>query len=104
MPAGRGRGVHAQRAVVAVRFFRAVRGEGGRFGLGLSIVSRVVKANKYHVKGYNTDDGVCFRIYREQPKQKKKQNEKKTRRDLKKDHAETKKELFVSHESKDHLE
>lgn len=80
------------------------KGEGGRFGLGLSIVSRVVKANKYHVKGYNTDDGVCFRIYREQPKQKKKQNEKKTRRDLKKDHAETKKELFVSHESKDHLE
>ena len=80
------------------------KGEGGRFGLGLSIVSRVVKANKYHVKGYNTDDGVCIRIYREQPKQKKKQNEKKTRRDLKKDHAETKKELFVSHESKDHLE
>ena len=80
------------------------KGEGGRFGLGLSIVSRVVKANKYHVKGYNTDDGVCFRIYREQPKQKKKQNEKKTRRDLKKDHAETKKELFVSHESKDHSE
>ena len=80
------------------------KGEGGRFGLGLSIVSRVVKANKYHVKGYNTDDGVCFRIYREQPKQKKKQNEKKMRRDLKKDHAETKKELFVSHESKDHSE
>lgn len=53
------------------------KGEGGRFGLGLSIVSRVVKANKYHVKGYNTEDGVCFRIYRDEPKQKKKQNEKK---------------------------
>nr|WP_290458843.1 HAMP domain-containing sensor histidine kinase [Dubosiella newyorkensis] len=40
------------------------KGEGGRFGLGLSIVSKVTKTNHYIVKGYNTDDGVCFRIYR----------------------------------------
>ena len=43
------------------------KGEGGRFGLGLSIVSKVAKANKYKVKGYNTEDGVCFRIYRDKP-------------------------------------
>lgn len=47
------------------------KGEGGRFGLGLSIVSKVTKTNKYLVKGYNTDDGVCFRIYRNKPKSKK---------------------------------
>lgn len=41
------------------------KGEGGRFGLGLSIVSKVTKANHYKVKGYNTEDGVCFRIYRD---------------------------------------
>ncbi|MCF0105613.1 MAG: HAMP domain-containing histidine kinase [Holdemanella sp.] len=45
------------------------KGEGGRFGLGLSIVHKVSKANNYIVMGYNTEDGVCFRIYRkEQPK------------------------------------
>ncbi len=43
------------------------KGEGGRFGLGLSIVSKVTKANNYQVKGYNTEDGVCFRIYRDKP-------------------------------------
>ncbi|WP_297237441.1 HAMP domain-containing sensor histidine kinase [uncultured Faecalicoccus sp.] len=53
------------------------KGEGGRFGLGLSIVSRVVKANKYHVKGYNTEDGVCFKIYRNVEKPKKKNPERK---------------------------
>jgi two-component system sensor histidine kinase CssS len=45
-----------------------VMGEGGRFGLGLSIVSKVTKANRYKVQGYNTSDGVCFRIYRDQEK------------------------------------
>ena len=46
------------------------KGEGGRFGLGLSIVDKVVKANHYRVKGFNTDDGVCFEIYREQSEKK----------------------------------
>lgn len=50
------------------------KGEGGRFGLGLSIVDKVVKANHYYVKGYNTDDGVCFEIYRPHPKVKKQTN------------------------------
>lgn len=44
------------------------KGEGGRFGLGLSIVSKVVRANHYEVRGENTADGVIFRIFREKPK------------------------------------
>lgn len=51
------------------------KGEGGRFGLGLSIVSKVCKANRYLVKGENTEDGVCFIIYRKaKPVKKKKEN------------------------------
>lgn len=42
-----------------------IMGEGGKFGLGLSIVSKVVAANNYKVQGMNTEDGVAFRIYRE---------------------------------------
>lgn len=38
------------------------KGAGGKFGLGLSIVSKVVNANGYHVCGENTPDGVIFRI------------------------------------------
>lgn len=45
-----------------------IKGEGGRFGLGLSIVYKVVQANKYKVQGLNTKDGVCFRIWRDVPK------------------------------------
>lgn len=56
------------------------KGEGGRFGLGLSIVSKVTKANKYLVKGYNTEDGVCFRVYRDKPKNKKNEIKKKDNR------------------------
>ncbi len=48
------------------------KGEGGRFGLGLSIVSKVCKANHYIVKGENSEDGVRFIIYRKMKKQRKK--------------------------------
>ena len=44
------------------------KGQDGKFGLGLSIVSKVVKANNYDVSGENTSDGVIFRINR--PKRK----------------------------------
>lgn len=40
------------------------KGQGGKFGLGLSIVSKVVRANHYQVSGENTSEGVIFRIYR----------------------------------------
>lgn len=45
-----------------------IMGEGGKFGLGLSIVSKVVQANQYKVQGLNTQEGVCFRIYRDRVK------------------------------------
>lgn len=47
-----------------------VMGEGGKFGLGLSIVYKVVQANNYKVQGLNTSDGVCFRIWRDTPHKK----------------------------------
>lgn len=40
------------------------KGTDGQFGLGLSIVSRVVGANGFKVEAGNTIDGVIFRIYR----------------------------------------
>lgn len=40
------------------------KGQGGKFGLGLSIVAKVVSANNYEVCGENTADGVIFRIYK----------------------------------------
>lgn len=39
------------------------KGTDGQFGLGLSIVQKVVSANKYKVECGNTADGVIFRIY-----------------------------------------
>lgn len=47
------------------------KGQGGQFGLGLSIVWKVVKANGYEVAGENTSDGVIFRIWRRIVKEKK---------------------------------
>lgn len=38
------------------------KGKGGKFGLGLSIVAKVVQANDYEVSGENMSDGVIFRI------------------------------------------
>lgn len=65
------------------------KGEGGRFGLGLSIVSKVVKANHYQVRGENTADGVIFRIFRERkhtkPERKQKNIRGKNRRETKND-------------------
>lgn len=40
------------------------KGQGGKFGLGLSIVAKVVQSNHYEVSGENTSDGVIFRIYK----------------------------------------
>ncbi|MEG0314431.1 MAG: HAMP domain-containing sensor histidine kinase [Erysipelotrichaceae bacterium] len=38
------------------------KGKEGKFGLGLSIVYKVVSANGYRVYGENTSEGVIFRI------------------------------------------
>ncbi|MBQ7889866.1 MAG: HAMP domain-containing histidine kinase [Erysipelotrichaceae bacterium] len=40
------------------------KGTDGKFGLGLSIVYRVVTTYNYKVEAENTDNGVLFRIYR----------------------------------------
>lgn len=40
------------------------KGAGGNFGLGLSIVFKVVNAYGYHICGENTTNGVIFKIYR----------------------------------------
>lgn len=40
------------------------KGQQGKFGLGLSIVAKVVQANHYEVSGENTSDGVIFRIFK----------------------------------------
>ena len=47
---------------IIVLFKPYEKGQGGKFGLGLSIVSKVVNANHYEVCGENTADGVIFRI------------------------------------------
>ncbi len=58
-------GIKMDESRVESLFAPFAKGEGGRFGLGLSIVKKVTSANHYKVEGYNTDDGVCFRIWRE---------------------------------------
>lgn len=40
------------------------KGTGGKFGLGLSIVKKVVETYGYNVTGENMNDGVIFRVYR----------------------------------------
>ena len=38
------------------------KGQGGQFGIGLSIVYKVTTANGYNVSGENMTKGVIFRI------------------------------------------
>lgn len=56
---------------IKVLFKPYEKGQGGKFGLGLSIVSKVVAANHYEVCGENTEDGVIFRITKPKPEGKK---------------------------------
>lgn len=41
------------------------KGAGGKFGLGLSIVSKIVHAYGYQICGENTQNGVIFKIYKQ---------------------------------------
>ncbi len=56
------------------------KGNKGKFGLGLSIVKKVVETYGYNVTGENLNDGVVFRIYttRKMKKAPKKKNSKKS--------------------------
>ncbi|MBR4163184.1 MAG: HAMP domain-containing histidine kinase [Solobacterium sp.] len=47
------------------------KGSNGQFGLGLSIVYRVVNTYGYRVNAENLRQGVCFRIWREATKKEK---------------------------------
>lgn len=58
------------------------KGQGGQFGLGLSIVAKVVKGNNYEVFGENTSDGVIFRICRKCVKEKKGKEDRKSIRKI----------------------
>ena len=49
---------------IATLFKPYEKGAGGKFGLGLSIVSKVVHAYGYHICGENSQDGVIFKIYK----------------------------------------
>ncbi|MBQ1775279.1 MAG: HAMP domain-containing histidine kinase [Erysipelotrichaceae bacterium] len=54
------------------------KGNKGKFGLGLSIVKKVVETYGYNITGENLNDGVVFRIYssrkmQKAPKKKKKE-------------------------------
>ena len=55
---------------IKVLFKPYEKGQGGKFGLGLSIVAKVVAANHYNVCGENTADGVIFRITKREEKKK----------------------------------
>lgn len=52
-----------------------VKGRQGKFGLGLSIVGKIVKANGYKIEVQNVTGGVCFRIYNPVKKQVHRRNE-----------------------------
>ena len=52
------------------------KGTEGQFGLGLSIVYKVVSTYGYHVEAENLQDAVRFRIYREMSKKEKKARDK----------------------------
>ena len=70
------------------------KGNEGQFGLGLSIVYKVVSTYGYHVEAENLQDAVRFRIYREISKKEKKARvkEKKARdKEIKKENKKKKK-------------
>lgn len=55
-------GVALSESRIASLFKPYEKGQGGQFGLGLSIVYKVTQANGFKVTGENTPDGVIFRI------------------------------------------
>ncbi|MBR2824692.1 MAG: HAMP domain-containing histidine kinase [Solobacterium sp.] len=60
-------------------FFPYEKGTDGQFGLGLSIVHKVVSTYGYHVEAENLQNAVRFRIYREVSKKEKKARDKEKR-------------------------
>ena len=69
------------------------KGTEGQFGLGLSIVYKVVTTYGYHVEAENLQDAVRFRIYREISKKEKKARDKEKKKTIKETKKREKKTL-----------
>ena len=63
-----------QKDRLSTLFHRYEKGTDGQFGLGLSIVHRVVTTYGYRVAAENLTEGVCFRIWHDAKTQKPKEN------------------------------
>jgi two-component system sensor histidine kinase CssS len=67
------------------------KGTDGQFGLGLSIVHRIVTAYDCEVYAYNSYDGVVFKVAKKNPvKQEQKKKEEKKNKESKKKKTEEK--------------
>ncbi len=68
------------------------KGTDGQFGLGLSIVYKVVTTYGYHIEAENLQNGVCFRIWKDFSKNEKREIEKEKRKEERKKAQEKKQE------------
>ncbi len=68
------------------------KGTDGQFGLGLSIVYKVVNTYGYHIEAENLQHGVCFRIWKDFSKNEKREIEKEKRKEERKKAQEKKQE------------
>lgn len=68
------------------------KGTDGQFGLGLSIVHKVVTTYGYHIEPENLADGVCFRIWKDLSKNEKREIEKEKKKEEKEKKAQVKKD------------
>lgn len=68
------------------------KGTDGQFGLGLSIVYKVVNTYGYHIEADNLQNGVCFRIWKDLTRTEKREIEKEKRKEERKKAQEKKQE------------
>lgn len=68
------------------------KGTDGQFGLGLSIVYKVVNTYGYHIDAENLQNGVCFRIWKDLSRNEKREIEKEKRKEERKKAQEQKQE------------
>ncbi len=61
-------GIQIEKDRIGKLFRPYEKGTEGQFGLGLSIVYKIVTTYGYHITAENLSDGVCFRIWKDLPK------------------------------------
>jgi two-component system sensor histidine kinase CssS len=72
------------------KLFRAYeKGTDGQFGLGLSIVYKIVTTYGYRVEAENLQDGVCFRVFRELTEEEIKEKQKERKKEEREQKRET---------------